>query len=395
MTEQTTSLRVRNLRTYFQSESGLIKAVDDVSFRVPARKTLALVGESGCGKSVTAFSILQLLQMPPALITSTRYLVAHGSGPDAQGRFAWDGRTIPPSHIYFGQQDLLELDEAQMRQVRGGQIGMIFQEPMSSLNPVYTCGSQIVEAIRLHGRFSASAARRRAIDMLAKVGIPDPAQRFREYPHQLSGGMRQRVMIAQALSCSPRLIIADEPTTALDVTIQAQILELLKQLQANEGLSILLITHDLAVVAQTADVVAVMYASKLAELTDVRTLFTHSLHPYTQGLFRSLPRLGENKHRLETISGNVPSPLNFPGGCKFHPRCLRTREVAQQAGDAQTVQIVSDGQPTRVLKRCATQEPTMREVARGHWCSCWEVEGYETAPENDPTETETAERQRR
>ena len=380
-----TILRVQNLRTYFRSEYGLIKAVDDVSFRIPARRTLALVGESGCGKSVTALSIMQLLQMPPAIITSQAYLAKCAQGQGAQGNFLFEGQSIQPARIIFAGSDLLGLDRRQMRQVRGGKIGMIFQEPMSSLNPVYTCGSQIIEAINLHSKLSGPDARSLAIDMLVKVGIPEPLQRYKEYPHQLSGGQRQRVMIAMALACSPQLVIADEPTTALDVTIQAQILELLRQLQAHDGLSILLITHDLAVVAETADMVAVMYASKLVELTDVKTLFAHGLHPYTQGLFRSLPRLGQKKRRLETISGNVPDPLNFPSGCKFHPRCLRSRELARQADAAETVEINFEGSPVRVLARCAAQEPPLRELATGHWCSCWEAPGYQQAPQSDPS----------
>jgi len=331
-------LAVRDLRTHFHTEDGIVRAVDGVSFRIRRGETFALVGESGCGKSVTAFSILRLLPIPPARIAS--------------GRVELDG------------VDLLRLRERQMRSVRGGRIGMVFQEPMSSLNPVYTCGSQIAEAIRLHRRLAPRAARRLAVEMLEKVGIPDPAQRFEEYPHQLSGGMRQRVMIAMALSCGPELLIADEPTTALDVTIQAQILELLCQMQARQRLSILLITHDLAVVAETADVVAVMYASKIVELTDVRRLFAGPLHPYTHGLFRSVPRLGQRKDRLETIPGSVPNPLSFPTGCKFHPRCPVGRD----------------------LPRCRAEEPALREVAAGHWAACWECAGYTQGRPTDPGE---------
>ena len=378
-------LSVQDLRTYFQIDDGLVRAVDGVSFRMDRGKTFALVGESGCGKSVTAFSILRLLPMPPAVILSEKLLHRKCGAPD-EGRYLYLGQHIPASRIVFDGTSLLDLGEGQMRAVRGGQIGMIFQEPMSSLNPVYTCGNQIVEAIRLHRPMSASAARDRAIDLLAQVGIPEPAQRFGEYPHQLSGGMRQRVMIAMALSCGPRLLIADEPTTALDVTIQAQILDLLRQIQRREGLSILLITHDLAVVAETADVVGVMYASKLVERTDVASLFARPLHPYTQGLFRSLPKLGEKKARLETIAGSVPSALHFPSGCKFHPRCLRTRELAAQAGTGETMAIMSEGQEVRVLARCAREEPSLREVAPGHSCACWEAAGYDKAPEGDPVQ---------
>jgi oligopeptide/dipeptide ABC transporter ATP-binding protein len=330
-------LTVRGLRTYFDTEEGVVRAVDGVSFAVPRGRTFALVGESGCGKSVTAYSILRLLLMPPARIAG--------------------------GHVLMEGQDLLALSDKQMQRIRGRRISMIFQEPMTSLNPVFTCGSQIVEAVRLHQRISASAAGELAVAMLAKVGIPEPARRFGEYPHQLSGGMRQRVMIAMALSCNPSLLIADEPTTALDVTIQAQILDLMKDLQRTGGLSILLITHDLAVVAETADAVGVMYASRMAELTDVRRLFAQPLHPYTQGLFRSLPRLGQKHHRLETIPGNVPNPLRFPTGCKFHPRCPVGHD----------------------LPRCQRQEPPLREVDTGHWAACWECPGYAEAKETDPS----------
>jgi len=337
MSENGTLLRVRDLRTYFHIFDGTVKAVDGVGFRIDSGRTFALVGESGCGKSVTALSIMRLVDCPPGEI-------AGGS-------------------IQLGGVELLDLSERRMRSYRGGEISMIFQEPMTSLNPVYTCGSQIVEAIRLHRKTSASGARELAVEMLTKVGIPEPDQRFGEYPHQLSGGMRQRVMIAMALSCEPSLLIADEPTTALDVTIQAQILDLLKDIQARSGLSILLITHDLAVVAETANVVGVMYASKLAELADVNALFNQPLHPYTKGLFRSLPRLGQRRDRLQTIAGTVPNPLEFPSGCKFHPRCDVGRD----------------------LPRCRTEEPPLREVQAGHWCACWQCPGYENAPATDPS----------
>ena len=360
MTDRETLLRVCDLRTHFHTEEGLVRAVDGVSFRIPLGKTFALVGESGCGKSVTAFSIMRLLPIPPARIAS--------------GRIELDG------------ENLLELSNRQMRNIRGAKISMIFQEPMTSLNPVYTCGNQIVEAIRLHRRMSGSTAKSVAIDMLAKVGIPEPAQRLREYPHQLSGGMRQRVMIAMALACEAKLLIADEPTTALDVTIQAQILDLLNELQSKAALSILLITHDLAVVSETAHIVAVMYASRLAELAAADALFGEPLHPYTHGLFRSLPRLGERTARLETIPGSVPDPLRFPSGCKFHPRCPLTQQRTEEARESETVTIDSDGQRVRVLKRCATQEPTLREITPQHWCACWEVAGYEEARETDPSE---------
>ncbi|HDZ22321.1 hypothetical protein LCGC14_0203690 [marine sediment metagenome] len=330
-------LRVRDLRTAFRTEDGLVRAVDGVSFAVGPQQTFALVGESGCGKSVTAYSILRLLP--------------------AAGRV--DGGSVE-----LAGQDLLPLSQRRMRAVRGAKISMIFQEPASALNPVFTVGRQIVEAIRLHRRVGPAKARDIAVGLLEKVGIPSPADRFDDYPHQLSGGMRQRVMIAMALSCQPQLLIADEPTTALDVTIQAQILDLLASIQADAGLSILLITHDLAVVAQLADAVAVMYAGKLVELADVHTLFARPLHPYTQGLFRSLPRLGQCIARLETIPGSVPDPLALPTGCTFHPRCPIGRDDP----------------------RCQQQSPDLREIAPSHWCACWHCDNYEQAKPTDPSQ---------
>ncbi|MDY6913443.1 MAG: ABC transporter ATP-binding protein [Planctomycetota bacterium] len=341
--ENNTLLKVTGLRTYFHTEDGLVKAVDGVSFRIAQGQIFALVGESGCGKSVTAYSILRLLPVPPARI--------------AGGRIELVGM----------DKNLLELTERQMRDIRGDRISMIFQEPMTSLNPVYTCGNQIVEAICLHRRLGRRAATQLATELLRSVGIPAPAQRLNEYPHQLSGGMRQRVMIAMALSCGPKLLIADEPTTALDVTIQAQILDLLKGLSRETNLGILLITHDLAVVAESADFVAVMYASKIVEQTDTARLFSKPLHPYTQGLFRSLPRLGEKKHRLETIPGTVPNPLNFPAGCKFHTRCPIGKD----------------------LPRCRQQEPPLKEISPGHFCACWQCPGYENAKETEPSSRTT------
>lgn len=320
-----------------------------------------MVGESGCGKSITALSIMRLLSCPPARIAS--------------GRIELDGT------------NLLTLSERRMREIRGGRIGMIFQEPMSSLNPVFTCGNQIVEAIELHRGISGSKAREVAVSMLSKVGIPDPARRFREYPHQMSGGMQQRVMIAMALSCNPELLIADEPTTALDVTIQAQILDLLKEIRARERLSILLITHDLGVVAETADQVGVMYASRIAELADVKSLFARPSHPYTQSLFKSLPRLGVTKDRLDTIPGTVPDPRDFPSGCTFHPRCFLTKRLAGQAPDGEGVEI--DGGAAgrvRVLKRCVDETPALREIDPGHWCSCHECPGYANGRDTNPAE---------
>jgi oligopeptide/dipeptide ABC transporter ATP-binding protein len=353
-----TLLRISNLSTCFDTEGGTVKAVDGVSFRVRRNEMFALVGESGCGKSVTALSIMRLVACPPGRIAS--------------GRITLDGT------------DLLSLTERRMQDIRGGTVSMIFQEPMTSLNPVFTCGSQIVEAIELHRNVPPRRAKALAVEMLAKVGIPEPAQRFGEYPHQLSGGMQQRVMIAIALSCNPKLLIADEPTTALDVTIQAQILELLRDLQ-HGGQSILLITHDLGVVAEAADTVGVMYASKLAELADVKDLFAAPLHPYTQGLFRSLPRLGEKKHRLDAIPGTVPSPLRFPTGCRFHPRCELATRRAEKAG-IDTVEVDAGGSSIRVPARCASREPPLLEVRPGHWCACWECEGFTQGKATDPSE---------
>ena len=312
-------LRVRDLQTHFFSDAGVVRAVDGVSFDVHAGQTLAVVGESGSGKSVTALSILRLVPQPP-------------------------GRIVGGAVVFKGR-DLLEASEREMRAIRGKAISMIFQEPMTSLNPVFTCGEQIIETLVLHERLSRQAARRRAIEMLELVGIPLPAQRVDEYPHQMSGGMRQRVMIAMALACHPAVLIADEPTTALDVTIQAQILELLRRLQREMGMAVILITHDLGVVAETADHVAVMYAGQVVEYCDVRSAFRKPLHPYTAGLQASLPKLGATQDRLRVIPGTVPNPAKFPIGCRFHPRC----PVAQN--------------------RCLT-DPDLVEIETGHLSRC-------------------------
>jgi len=344
-------LKVQNLSTSFHTEEGIVRAVSGVSFEIKKGELFALVGESGCGKSITAMSIMRLIPTPPGRIESGQVLL--------------EGT------------DLLSIKEKQMQQVRGSRISMIFQEPMSSLNPVFTCGNQIVEAIELHCGFSYTSAKELTVSLLAKVGIPDPQRRFDEYPHQMSGGMQQRVMIAMALSCNPQLLIADEPTTALDVTIQAQILELIKELQIKEKLGIMLITHDLGVVAETADTVGVMYASRICELTDVKSLFAVPLHPYTQSLFRSLPRLGIKRDRLDSIPGSVPNPLEFPSGCTFHTRCFLTKQLAAQAGDSETVEIETGPERFRVLKLCTEQIPELREIEKGHWCSCRECPGYE------------------
>jgi peptide/nickel transport system ATP-binding protein len=325
-------LEVERLQTYLFTRLGIVKAVDDVSFAVRRGETLAIVGESGCGKTMTALSLLRLVPDPPGRIVG--------------GAIRLDGR------------DLVPLNEAAMRAIRGDDISMIFQEPMTSLNPVMTVGAQIGETIRLHQDLSRAAARNKAIEMLRLVHIPDPAQRAREYPHQLSGGMRQRAMIAMALACNPRVLIADEPTTALDVTIQAQILDLILDLQQKLGTAVVLITHDLAVVAETAQRVVVMYAGKKVEEAEVEELFGAPLHPYTHGLLASIPRLeiiaGEPaaaaNARLKEIPGVVPALSNLPPGCAFAPRCA--------FADA----------------RCRAAAPPYEQKRPAHWAACWHAE---------------------
>ena len=294
-------LEVKNLKTYFATARGEVRSVDDVSFTLDSGETLCVVGESGCGKSVTALSIMRLVASP---------------GYIASGEILFEGR------------DLLKLSEDEMRGLRGDDIAMIFQDPMTSLNPVYTVGEQIAEAIRLHRGVSKKEAWNQAIEGMRDVAIPSPESRAKTYPHEMSGGMRQRVMIAMALACDPKLLIADEPTTALDVTIQAQILQELAELQTKRQLGLLLITHDLGVVAETADRVAVMYAGKIVEEAPVRELFARPRHPYTEGLLRAVPQLGAKGHqtRLQTIEGVVPNPLELPPGCRFAPRCQHTQE---------------------------------------------------------------------
>jgi peptide/nickel transport system ATP-binding protein len=297
-------LELDGLRTYFYSDEGVARAVDGVSYTLLEGETLGVVGESGSGKSVTALSVMGLIPQPPGKVV--------------------DGR------ILFRGQDLLKFDDEALRRMRGNEIAMIFQEPMTALNPVYTVGDQIIETVMLHQGADAAAARMRAIEMLTKVGIPSPEARVDEYPHQLSGGMRQRVMIAMAMACDPSLLIADEPTTALDVTIQAQILELIRDLQEDAGMSVLLITHDLGVVAETAHHVAVMYAGKVVEYASVEELFANPKHPYSIGLFRSLPDLAKAGERLATIPGIVPPATRFPSGCRFRTRCsIATDKCAQ------------------------------------------------------------------
>ncbi|AOV08465.1 ABC transporter ATP-binding protein [Sporosarcina ureilytica] len=300
---ETDLLKVNNLRTSFQTDEGEVKAVDGVSFSLPKGKTLGIVGESGSGKSITALSILQLL--------------------------ASNGR-IQDGEILFKGENLVDYTSEQMRNIRGNSISMIFQEPMTSLNPVFTVGQQISESLIKHQKLSKKQAMDRSVDLLKLVGIPSPEARVKNYPYELSGGMRQRVMIAMALACDPEMLIADEPTTALDVTIQAQILDLIKELQHRLGMSVIFITHDLGVVAETCDFVAVMYAGQVVEYSDVHTLFANPQHPYTIGLLNSLPRHDLEQQKLEPIRGNVPSPRDMPKGCRFAPRCPAATDLCRE-----------------------------------------------------------------
>ena len=316
-------LQVKDLQTSFFTPEGEVRAIDGVSFEIGEGKTLGLVGESGCGKSVTSLSIMRLIQSPPGKIVG--------------------------GEIFYRGRDLLRLNNEAMRRIRGNEISMIFQEPMTSLNPVFTVGNQIGEAIKLHQGLGKRETRQKTIDMLRLVKIADPESRVDSYPHQLSGGMRQRVMIAMALSCNPSLLIADEPTTALDVTIQAQILELMKELQQKiGGMALLLITHDLGVVSEQADNVAIMYAGKIVERSSTRAIFNRPFHPYTVGLLNSLPGIGGlKKKRLDAIPGMVPSPLHLPSGCRFRDRCPRAQEI------------------------CAQTEPPLEEKEPGHTVACY------------------------
>jgi peptide/nickel transport system ATP-binding protein len=316
-------LRIEDLHTQFHVHGGTVKAVDGVNLTIPAKATVGLVGESGSGKSITALSIMRLLEK--------------------------NGR-ITAGHVWFRDQDLVGLTEEEMRDVRGNDVSMIFQEPMTALNPVYTCGDQIAEAVRLHEKVEPKAAFDRAIEVLRLVGISDPKRRAKQYPHELSGGMRQRVMIAMALSTNPELLIADEPTTALDVTIQAQILTLMRNLKGEFGSAILLITHDLGVVAEMCDSVAVMYAGRIVEQAPTTELFTNPKHPYTQGLLASIPRLGKKQDRLHVITGSVPNPLALPPGCAFRPRC-----------------------PVKA-PRSESEIPALKAVGAEHLVACWQYE---------------------
>jgi len=316
-------LEVKDLKTYFLTENGIVKAVDGVGFKVYQGEVLGLVGESGCGKSVTAFSIIRLLDYP--------------------------GKTVE-GEILFKGENLLRKTDAEMRKIRGKDIAMIFQEPMTALNPVLTVGFQISEALLMHFKISQEEAIKKTIELLKKVGISMPEQRINEYPHQLSGGMRQRAMIAMAMSCDPILLIADEPTTALDVTIQAQILDLMRTLLREFNGSLIMITHDLGVIAEIADRIAIMYAGKIVEYANKRTIFYSPLHPYTFGLLTSIPRLDLEMKRLNVIPGVVPNPLHFPEGCKFNPRC------------------------SFVTDRCKEEEPQLIEVEEGHLVRCWNID---------------------
>lgn len=320
-------LDVKNLKTVFHTYEDEITAVENISFHINKGETIGIVGESGCGKSVTSLSIMRLLP--------------------SNGKIAC-------GEIVFDNKNLVTLPDKEMRNIRGNEISMIFQEPMTSLNPVYTVGDQIAETIRLHQNIDKKKSLLHAVEALKVVGIPSPEKRVKEYPHQLSGGMRQRVMIAMALACNPKLIIADEPTTALDVTIQAQILDLMKDLKQKFNTSILLITHDLGVVADMASRIIVMYAGQIVEESSVEELFRNPLHPYTEGLLKSIPRIGKSKNeKLNVIKGMVPNPRNMPTGCRFNPRCEYSKDI------------------------CIKQKPLLQEIDIGRFVRCWRWEGVE------------------
>jgi len=325
-------LEVKGLKTYFYTEDGVVRAVDGVNFEVYPGEVLGLVGESGCGKSVTSLSIMRLIAKP--------------------------GR-VDAGEILLDGENLLELPEDEMIKVRGNRISMIFQQPQTALNPVFRVGDQLSEVLSVHQDLGREAGRKRAVALLKMVGVPDPERRVDAYPHELSGGMAQRVMIAMALACVPELLIADEPTTALDVTIQAQILDLMRDLRRDMGTSVILITHDLGVVAEMAERVAVMYAGEIVEQADVNALFDEPLHPYTQGLIGSIPVLGEMKEKLDVIPGSVPNLVNLPPGCRFAPRCQARLKYA--------------------LTICAEVKPELEEVKPGHHVRCWlyqDAEGH-------------------
>ena len=318
-------IEVKGLKIDFTIEGVPRRIIDDISFELYRGEVLGVVGESGSGKSVTAKSILRLIPSPPGNIVG--------------------------GEILFDGTDILQMDIDSLMKIRGNAISMIFQEPMSSLNPVFTCGDQIKEGVRLHQKMNSKAARQKTIDLLKMVGIQMPEQRVDSYPHELSGGMRQRIMIAMALSCSPQLLIADEPTTALDPTIQAQILDLIRKIRKEISMSVMYITHDLGVVAETCDRVMVMYAGRIVEKTDVAELFTKPSHPYTQGLLKAIPRLNAKRERLYVIKGMVPHFADMPVGCSFHPRCPYAYD------------------------KCVEEKPTLREIKEGHLAACWKIQG--------------------
>ncbi|HOO73974.1 MAG TPA: ABC transporter ATP-binding protein [Tepiditoga sp.] len=323
MSDKEPILKVKNLKTYFKTEDGIVKAVNGIDFDLCPGETLAIVGESGSGKSVTSLSIMRLL--------------------DTNGY-------IPEGEIIYKGKNVTKMSDSEIRSVRGNEIAMIFQEPMTALNPVFTIGEQITEAITLHMKMNEEDAKTRAVDLLRKVGIPEPEKRVDQYPHELSGGMRQRAMIAMALSCNPSILIADEPTTALDVTIQAQILELMKDLQKEFGMAIIFITHDLGVVAEMSDRAIVMYGGETVEQGDIVNIYKNPRHPYTWGLMNSIPRIDIDTERLWAIPGVVPSPLNFPKGCKFSNRCF----------------LASD--------KCKTDHPGLETIENDHFSRCWHID---------------------
>jgi oligopeptide/dipeptide ABC transporter ATP-binding protein len=328
-------LEVRNLKTYFYTEDGVVKAVDGVDFTVSRGEVLGLVGESGCGKSVTSLSIMRLIGVPGKVVEGT---------------------------IMFEGRNLLELSESEMVHMRGNRMSMIFQQPQSSLNPVFKIGDQVGEVLQIHQSMGKEESWNKAVELLRLVGIPDPESKAHSYPHEVSGGQAQRVMIAMALALNPQLLIADEPTTALDVTIQAQILDLMRDLRTRMDTAVILITHDLGVISEMADRVAVMYAGRIVEQTDIRALFAHPMHPYTQGLMASIPVLGTVKETLDVIPGSVPNLVNLPPGCQFAPRCRPRMEYQ--------------------LTICTQVEPQLLPVTSEHLCRCWLYQDYEghTAP---------------
>jgi oligopeptide/dipeptide ABC transporter ATP-binding protein len=325
-----TLLEVRNLKTYFYTEDGVVKAVDGVDFSVGRGEVLGLVGESGCGKSVTSLSIMRLIGVPGKVVEGT---------------------------IMFEGRNLLELSESEMVHMRGNRISMIFQQPQSSLNPVFKIGDQVAEVLQIHQNMGKEESWNKAVELLHLVGIPDPESKAHSFPHEVSGGQAQRVMIAMALALNPQLLIADEPTTALDVTIQAQILDLMRDLRTRMDTAVILITHDLGVISEMADRVAVMYAGRIVEQTDIRTLFAHPLHPYTQGLMASIPVLGTVKETLDVIPGSVPNLVNLPPGCQFAPRCRPRMEYQ--------------------LSICTQVEPQLLPIEPEHLCRCWLYQDYE------------------